>query len=91
MSTERELELTDYVFDTGLVFQEMRALIEGVIYLSAEEASPLLTLARSHDQYALAEIFSTIDTSLSRLRDLIRSLQAAYIEEIKRQVAAESP
>ena len=90
MSTDRELAMTDYIIDTGFALQEMRLLVEGAALL-AEEASPLLALARAHDQHELAETLSTIDTALSRLRDLVCDLQKSYADEIRQQIAAESP
>lgn len=86
MSTDRELAMTDYIIDTGLVFQEMRVFVEGAVHLCDEEVPALYALARAQEQHELAEALSTITTAFSHLRDLVR-----YTEEIKRQMSYESP
>lgn len=86
MRTKPELPV-DYLFDTGLSLQEMRLLVEGAILIYVDETSDLLFLARSHDQHALAEAYSTVGCALYNLRDLICDLQTGYIEECKRQMA----
>ena len=85
MNTEREMLMAEYISETGLALEQMRLLIEGGCWLYTEEASPLLTLARAHNQHALAEIFSTLGHALYDLRTIICDLQSRYTEEIKRQ------
>ena len=91
MNTERDLLTADYITETGLALQEMRLLVEGAILLYVDETSDLLSLARSHDRYALAESYSTVGCALYSLRELICRLQSGYVEESKRQMDAESP
>ena len=91
MSTDRVLPPPDFLFDTGLVLQEMRLLAEGAILLYTDETSDLFLLARAQDRYALAESYSAIGCALYNLRDLILKLQNGYIEESKRQMVNESP
>ena len=91
MSTDRELTMTDYIIDTGLVFQEMRVFVEGAVHLCDEEVPALYALARAQEQHELAETLSTITTAFSHLRDLVCDLQSRYTEEIKRQMSYESP
>ena len=91
MRNDLHLPPSDFLFDTGVTLQEMRLLVEGAILLYTDETSDLFLLAREHDQYAMAESFSTIGCALYNLRDLIHNLQNGYIEETKRQLAAESP
>ena len=86
MHNDHKLRPPAFLFDTGVAPQEMRLLVEGAILLYTDETSDLFLLAREHDQYTVAESFSTIGCVLYNLRDLIRDLQNGYIEESKRQI-----
>ena len=88
-TSNTDLKMDDYLFSTGCAIEGLRVLIEGAVYLYAEETDPLSRLAMAHGEFRAAQILSTIGEALYLLQSHIRDMQATYIEELKRQIEAE--
>ena len=90
MAIKPSPEPTDYILSTGCAVDGLRVLVEGAIHLYTEETAPLFRLALSNNQYQAAQTFSAIGEALYLLQNQIRDMQAAYIEEFKRQIEADT-
>ena len=63
----------------------MRLIIEGTVSLFENDAMPLTKLAHENQERMASEALDTIGEGLYSLRDIIRQLQEARIEEVQRQ------
>ena len=90
MSTPDDMEKEDYVIDTGSVFADMRVLVEGAVCLYSEHTSTMFSLSYRHDGGMSATVLNAIGSALYELRGHVCALQAAYAEEVCRQMAKEA-
>lgn len=90
MHTPRELRMSDYIASIGNAIEDIRLLIEGAVYLYSEETEKLFWLARANDEHMAAQSLSAIGGALFLLQKHARDMQAAYADEVKRQMAEAS-
>ncbi|MBE5779972.1 MAG: hypothetical protein E7331_11665 [Clostridiales bacterium] len=77
----------EYMWNSGVALDEMRLIVEGAVVLFEEDALPLNQLAKKHQEWLAANAFSTIGAALYSLRQHIRELHEAHVQEVVRQIA----
>lgn len=75
----------EFLWEIGDSLSTMRLIVEGSVSLFENDAMPLTKLARENQEQMAAEALDTIGEGLYSLRDIIRQLQEARIEEVHRQ------
>lgn len=75
----------EFLWNTGDALSTMRLVIEGAVVLFENDAMLLTKLAHNHREWMAAEALDMIGEGLYSLRDIIRQLQEARIEEVQRQ------
>ena len=75
----------EFLWEIGDSLSTMRLIIEGAVSLFENDAMPLTRLAHKNQERMAAEALDTIGEGLYSLRDIIRQLQEARIEEVQRQ------
>ena len=75
----------EFLWEIGDSLSTMRLIIEGTVSLFENDAMPLTQLAHENQERMAAEALDTIGEGLYSLRDIIRQLQEARIEEVQRQ------
>ncbi len=77
----------EFMWNTGNALDEMRLIVEGAVVLFEEDALPLNRLAHKHQEWKASNAFNTIGEALYSLRQHIRTLHEAHIQEVARQIA----
>ena len=75
----------EFLWEIGDSLSAMRLIVEGAVSLFENDAMPLTKLAHENQERMAAEALDTIGEGLYSLRDIIRQLQEARIEEVQRQ------